>query len=120
MIDLKGRTRMIFALLGGILFLLLQAVFPNLPFTEEQSLLFMGLLAAYILGEGLSGKTISDNLATVLKSHKFQALLAGVLVTSLKAFFPALGISDAELIGFVGTLISFIVGAGSQKPASLG
>ena len=114
--DFKGRARMIFALLGGILFLVLQAIFPQLPFTESQTLLFMGLIGAYILGEGLSGKTIEDNLATVLKSQKFQALVIGIVVSSIKAFYPNLAISDVELTAVIGSLIAFIVGAGMQKP----
>lgn len=114
--DFKGRARMIFALLGGILFLALKAIFPQLPFSEEQTLLFVGLIAAYILGEGLSGKTINDNFMAVLKSQKFQALVVGLIATLIKSFFPTLGISDPELIALIGTLAAFVVGAGSQKP----
>jgi hypothetical protein len=116
--DFKGRARMIFALVGGILFLVAKAVFPQLPFSEEQTLLFVGLIGAYILGEGLSGKTIGDNLQTMLKSQKFQALIVGLLGTCIKAFFPNLAISDAELIGFIGTVMAFILGAGVQSGKS--
>lgn len=115
--DLKGRARMIFALLGGILFLVLQAVFPQLPFTEEQTLLFMGLIGAYILGEGLSGKTIGDNLASILKSQKFQALVAGIIMTAIKAFYPNLPMSDAELTALIASFMVFIIGSGAQKPS---
>jgi len=117
MIDLKGRARMIFAILGGMIFLVLQAIFPELPFTEEQSVLFIGLIAAYVLGEGIGGRVIGVNLMTMLKSQKFQALLAGLLVSVVKIFFPDLAISDAELIALVVALMAFIVGAGVQKAA---
>ena len=33
--DFRGRARMIFAGLGGILFMVLLAIFPDNPFTEE-------------------------------------------------------------------------------------
>lgn len=113
--DFKGRARMIFAILGGFVFLLLQAIFPDLPFTEEQNVMFFGLIAAYALGEGLSGRTIGDNLLTMLKSQKFQALVAGLLVTLVKGFFPNLAITDDQLLAFAITLMAFIVGAGAQK-----
>lgn len=116
--DFKGRARMIFALLGGILFLVLQAIFPQLPFSENQTLLFMGLIGSYILGEGLSGQTIGDNLASVLKSQKFQALVAGILMTAIKAFYPNLPMSDAELTTMIASFMVFIVSAGAQKPAA--
>jgi hypothetical protein len=115
-IDFKGRARMIFALLAGIVFLVLQAVFPELPFTESQTILFMGLIGAYVLGEGISGKTVGDNLASVFKSQKFQALIAGIIVSGFKAFFPSFPISDVELTAVVISFMAFIIGAGAQKP----
>ena len=111
-IDFKGRARMVFALLGGILFLILKAIFPQLPFTENETLLFIGLLGAYILGEGISGKTMGDNFMTMLKSQKFQVLIGGLLSTTIKAFFPNLALSDTELLGLIGSMMAFIVGAG--------
>lgn len=120
MIDLKGRARMVFALLGGILFLILQAVFPQLPFSEEQTLLFMGLIGAYILGEGISGKTIGDNLSVLLKSQKFQALIAGIIVVGIKTAFPTLAISDAELTSVIVSIGVFIIGAGTQSNQAVG
>jgi len=115
--DFKGRGRMIFALLGGIVFIVLQAVFPQLPFTEEQTLLFFGLIAAYILGEGIGGAVIGDNLKTVLMSQKFQALIAGLFVALLKGFFPNLTIPDETIVAAIGALMAFIIGAGATKRA---
>ena len=112
--DFKGRARMIFAMLGGILFLAAQAVFPDLPFTEGQTVMFVGLIGAYVLGEGISGRTIGDNFLTIFKSQKFQALIAGLLVAVVKGFMPNLAISDTELIAFVVAIMAFIVGAGAQ------
>lgn len=115
--DFKGRARMIFALLGGFLFVILKAIFPDLPFTEEQSLSFMGLIGAYVLGEGISGRTIGDNFKTVIKSHKFLALMGGLVVVLVKGFFPNLAIPDDQLVAFVITVGTFIVGSGAQKAA---
>jgi hypothetical protein len=117
--DFKGRGRMIFALLGGIVFIVLQAVFPQLPFSEEQTLLFFGLIAAYILGEGIGGAVINDNLKTVLMSQKFQALVVGLFVALLKGFFPNLAIPDETLVAAAGALMAFIIGAGATKRAAI-
>lgn len=116
--DFKGRARMIFALLGGIVFLVLQAIFPNaLPFSETQVVLFVGLIGAYILGEGVSGKRIEDNLSALIHSQKFQALLIGLIVTSIKAFFPQIPFSDSELMAIAGSFAAFILGAGVTNKA---
>lgn len=116
--DFKGRARMIFSMLGGMLFLILQAVFPNeLPFTETQVVLFVGLIGVYILGEGLSGKRVSDNLSSLFRSQKFQALLVGLVATSLKAFYPEIPFSDSELVTMIGSIMAFIVGAGITNTA---
>ena len=118
-IDFRGRARMIFALLGGILFLALQAIFPDLPITEEQTIAFMGLIAAYVLGEGLSGQTIGDNFKKILTSQKFQALIVGLIVAFIKVFVPDLAISDSDLAVFIGAVATFIVSAGVASKAQI-
>ena len=108
----KGRERMIFALLGGIIFMIVKAVFPQLPFSEESTLALFGLIAAYILGEGLSGQQMGDNLKELLKSQKFIGLLAGLLLVFIRAFFPQFKMTDNEFISLVALLVTFITGAG--------
>lgn len=113
--DFKGRSRMIFALLAGFVFVGVTIAFPKLNIAEEQKLMVLGLLGAYILGEGLSGKTVNDSLKTILKSQKFQVLIAGLIMTVVKGYFPDLKISDTELLTLVGTGMAFIIGAGAEK-----
>ena len=109
---MKDRARMIIALLAGIIFIILQAIFPDLPFTEPQMTTFAGLIGAYILGEGLEGARIKDNLIMALKSQKFQALIAGLLAIAVKSFFPDFPLSDEQLTQIVAILATMIVGAG--------
>jgi len=111
---MKNRARMIIALIAGIVFILLQAIFPDLPFTENQVIVFAGLIGAYILGEGLEGGRIADNLKLVLKSHKFQALIAGLLVIGIKSFFPNFPLTEEQLTEIVAILGALIVGAGVE------
>ncbi len=109
---MKNRARMIIALIAGIIFIFLQAIFPDLPFTEPQMIVFAGLIGAYILGEGLEGARIKDNLILAFKSQKFQALIAGLLAIGIKSFFPNFPLSDEQVTQIVAILATMIVGAG--------
>lgn len=111
---LKGRGRMIFALLGGIIFLVVKAFMPEFPIGENETIAFIILLGAYILGEGISGRTFGDNLFTMLRSQKFQALIAGVAVILVKEYVPSLNIGETELLALIGAIMAFIVGSGAQ------
>jgi uncharacterized membrane protein YdjX (TVP38/TMEM64 family) len=115
---MKDRARMIFALIGGLLFIILKAIFPDLPFTEDQTIVFVGILCVYIIGEGLEGNRIADNLKAVLKSQKFQALVAGLIVVTVKSFFPNLPITDQQLTEIITILSVLILGAGVQGAIS--
>lgn len=109
---LKGRERMILALVGGILFMVLQVLFPSIKLSQEQTFVFMGLIGAYIVGEGLSAKQLSQGFKDLFKSQKFQALIAGLLVIFIKAFLPNSNISEENVIGLIGLFGTFILSAG--------
>lgn len=111
---LKNRVRMFVGLLVGLLFMLLQAVFPELPFTEEQSLLFGGLIAAYIVGEGLEGARVLNNITDLFRSHKFLSLIAGLIVMSVQAFFPDFPITTENLTQLFVVLAGMIIGMGAE------
>ena len=111
----KGRERMILALVIGILYMIVKAVFPELPFSEEQSLAFFGILGAYILGEGISQQQIGQNLVEVFKSQKFQALAVGLVLILIKGFFPEFAMSEEQLVSAIALLGTFIFGAGIRS-----
>lgn len=111
---MKNRARMIIALLAGFLFIFLKAIFPDLPFTEDQTIVFLGLIGSYIFGEGLEGSRIGDNLKAVLRSHKFQALAAGLIVITIKSVFPNFPLTEAQLTEIISILAVLILGAGVQ------
>lgn len=111
----KGRERVILALLGGILFLLLQVFFPSMKFSEEGTVMFIGLIGAYIIGEGISKQEIGQGLGELLKSQKFQALSAGLVIVLIKGFFPEFKITEEQLLGIVGLFSTFIVSAGVKS-----
>jgi hypothetical protein len=115
---MKDRARILFALLAGLIFILLKVLFPALPFTEEQTLLFIGMIGAYILGEGLEGQRLKDNLMLALRSNKLQALVAGSILVLVKSFFPTFPITEAQLTELISILSLLILGAGVQGAVS--
>jgi len=112
---LKGRERMVFALIAGMLFMILKAVFPDMPFSEEHSMAFFGILGAYILGEGISQAQIGQNLMEVFKSQKFQALAVGLLLVLIKGFYPEFSLDEKQVLEAVALLGTFIIGAGVRS-----
>ena len=115
----SGRVRMLFGLLAGLVFLVLNAVFPGLPFTEEQLTAFFLLIGAYVVGEGLEGPRIVDNLVSVAKSWKFRSLLAGVIALVVNAFWIDSPITEDLVIKGIEILSAFIFGTGAQGAVGL-
>lgn len=115
-IDLKGRGRTLLALLIAVIFITARSLFPMLPITDEQFFMVIGLIVAYILGEGISGKTFDDNFLTLMKSQKFLAFVAGMAVMIVKIFVPTLLVTNEQVLAILGSLSAFIVASGTQKP----
>lgn len=111
---MKDRSRIIIALLAGIVFVFLQALFPDLPFTEDQTIIFAGLIGAYIIGESLEGQRFADNIKAALRSHKLQALLAGLVLITFQSFFPNFPLTETQLTEIIAILASLILGTGVQ------
>jgi hypothetical protein len=110
------KNRAFLAALAGLLFLVAQAVFPNLPFTEAQVTAFIGLVAAYVVGEGLEGFRIIENLGSLLKSRKLWALVAGLIVVTFQAYNPNFAVTPDQLTELFVLLGSVIVGSGLDGP----
>ncbi len=105
------RVRMLFAALGGLAFLFLQVIFPDLPFSEGQLISFSGLIAAYVIGEGLDAGAVKEGFSALVKSSKFLAVMAGLVILAAQAIWPAFPISTDLLIK---VLEAVIIGAGAQ------
>jgi len=112
---LKGRERMLLALGGGIVFMILQVLFPSMKLDETQTLMFIGLIGSYIVGEGLSSKQLGEGFKDLFKSQKFQALLAGVLVLVVQGIFPNAKVSEESVMSIIALLGTFILSAGVKS-----
>jgi hypothetical protein len=112
---LKGRERMLLALGGGILFMILQVLFPSMKLDETQTMMFVGLLGAYMVGEGISAQKLGEGFKDLFKSQKFQALLAGIAVVIVQAIFPDIKVSEEQIMSLVALLGTFILSAGVRS-----
>lgn len=108
------KNRQFIALLAGLAFMLALVFFPELPFTEDQSIAFFGLVAAYIVGEGLEGKRILVNAWQLLKSRKFQAVAAGLIVIVVQSYYPEFPITADKLTELFVVLGGLILGSGAE------
>ena len=107
-------NRAFLALLAGLAFLLLQAFFPDLPFTEEQTIAFVAMIAAYMVGEGLEGERIIENLKQLLLSRKFLATIAGLTVLIVQAFYPNFAVTAEHLTELLVLVIGIVLNAGLE------
>lgn len=108
------RNRQFLALLAGLLFLFAQLFYIELPFSEEQTLVFVGLIAAYIVGEGFEGKRILENAWQLIKSRKFQSVVAGLIVVVGQAVTPDFPIDATKLTELFFLLAGIILGSGAE------
>lgn len=108
------RNRQFIALLAALVFMLALVFFPNLPFTEEQTLVFFGLLAAYLVGEGLEGKRIIENFKQLIGSRKFLATVAGLIIIFVQAWNPEFPIGADKLTELFVVLAGIILGSGAE------
>jgi hypothetical protein len=109
---------MLFALVAGIVFMALNAVFPDLPFSEESTVAFFGLIAAYLVGEGLEGPRVADNFKAMLNSWKFRSLVAGVVVLITKAVWADFPLTEEQVIQAIEMFSALILGAGASGAVS--
>jgi hypothetical protein len=114
----SNRIRLLFGFLAGLVFLVLNAIFPDLPFSEETTIAFFGMIAAYLVGEGLEGPRVADNLKAMLKSWKFRSLVAGVIVLVAKAVWVDFPLSEEQVVQGIEMLSALIIGAGAQGAIS--
>ena len=112
------KNRQFLALLAGLAFMLALVFFPDLPFTEDQTIAFFALLGAYMVGEGLEGKRILANAWQLLKSRKFQAVIAGLIVVVVQSYYPEFPVTADKLTELFVLLGGIILGSGVEALTS--
>lgn len=116
----KDRMRIVLGFAGALIFMLIKVVIPEFPVTEDQMLVIMAIFGSYILGESFEGVRVGDNLKLLIKSHKFQATLAGLILVLVKSFYPEFPVSEEQLLMIIGIIVTFVVGNGIAQFSPFG
>lgn len=115
------KSRIFWAAMAALGFLVINAVLPDFPFSEAQVSGVVVVLGAYMLGEAIESAGTTSQAGTrlldLVKSRKFWAAFAGVAGIFIKAYVPGFPFSEPELANLLYALAAFIVGAGIQDGA---
>lgn len=109
-------SRKFWAALIGLVLIVLTAFLPGLPDLSTPLVELAGLLSAYMLGSALEANPLPAGqvLQSLLKSRKFWATCAGLLVVLVRAVWPDLPVSDEQISAIVLTLSAYTFGTGLQ------
>ena len=109
-------SRKFWAALVGLILITATAFLPTLPDINAPLVELASLVSAYILGTALEAnpKPVQEMIAGLVKSRKFWATLAGLLVVIIRLFKPDFPLSDDQMIAIVLTLSTYTFGTGLQ------
>lgn len=109
-------SRKFWAALIGLVLIVLTAFLPGLPDLSTPLVELAGLLSAYIIGSALEANPLPAGqvLNGLLKSRKFWATTAGLLVVIVRAVWPLFPLSDDQISALVLTLTAYTFGTGLQ------
>ena len=110
------KSRKFWAAVIGLLVVIITAILPGFPEIEQPLTDVALLVSAYILGTAVEGRALSagNALSGVLRSRKFWAALAGVVVILLRAALPGFPLEDEQLTAIIITLSAYIFGTGAE------
>lgn len=109
-------SRKFWAALIGLILIVLTAFLPGLPDLSTPLVELAGLLSAYMIGSALEANPLPAGqvLRGMLKSRKFWATTAGLLVVIVRAVCPSFPITDEQISALVLTLSAYTFGTGLQ------
>jgi uncharacterized membrane protein YdjX (TVP38/TMEM64 family) len=109
-------SRKFWAALIGLVLIAATAFLPTLPDINAPLVELASLVSAYILGTALEAnpKPAREILAGLVKSRKFWATLAGLLVVIIRTFRPDFPLGDDQIVAIVLTLSAYTFGTGLQ------
>ncbi len=108
------KTREFWALIIGLLMVVIAPFLPDLPGEELEALLppLGAVIASYILGTAIDPMPLVDGLKQVFKSRKFWLAFAGLTALILRAFWPTFPLDEAQITAFILAISGAIVGVG--------
>ncbi len=109
-------SRKFWAALVGLALVILSAFLPGLPDLNTPLVELASLLSAYILGSAFEANPLPAGqvLAGLLRSRKFWATLAGLIVILLRSLSPQFPLADEQITAIILTLAAYTFGTGLQ------
>ena len=100
----------------GLLVIIITAFLPGFPDIQQPLTDVALLVSAYILGTAAEGQHLPGGLLiqSLIRSRKFWAGLAGLIVVLLRAAVPNFPLEDEQLTAVIITLSAYIFGTGAQ------
>ena len=115
------RSRKFWAAVTGLVVIVISAFLPGFPQLEQPLTEVALLFGAYIMGtaaEGIQPAAPEDTLRALLRSRKFWAAVAGLLVILLEGLLPGFPLSEEQLTAAIITISAYIFGTGTQDGIS--
>ncbi|MEA4907165.1 MAG: hypothetical protein VB089_06090 [Anaerolineaceae bacterium] len=107
------KSRMFWAAIIGLLFMVVKAFYPAFPLEEDQVTNLVMVLVAYILGEAVEGGGFqAARLLEVFKSRKFWGAVVGLFFVLLQGLDPDFPLDQAAVTNLVYVLVAYIFGTG--------
>ncbi|MCK5342479.1 MAG: hypothetical protein KAR20_03695 [Candidatus Heimdallarchaeota archaeon] len=114
-------SRTLWAVIVGALVIVSRNVWPEFPISDETITQSLMLLGAFVVAEGFEGFRPAENVfATLIKSRKFQATLAGLFVVFAKAAFPNFDFTEEQVLNFVYAIMAIVGATGIEGSALAG
>jgi hypothetical protein len=109
-------SRKFWAALIGLMLIGITAFLPTLPDVNAPLVELASLVSAYILGTAFEAnpRPVGEILTGLVKSRKFWATLAGLLVVLVRCFRPDFPLGDDQIVAIVLTLSAYTFGTGLQ------
>lgn len=110
------KSRKFWAAGSGLLVIIITALLPDFPDIEQPLTDVALLVSAYILGTAVEGRSLParDTFRGLLRSRKFWATLAGMVVILMRAALPGFPLEDEQLTAIILTLSAYIFGTGAE------
>ena len=113
-------SRKFWAAVVGLVLIVMTAFLPNLPDVQNPLVELASLVSAYILGSAMetNKRPAGQILAGLVRSRKFWATLAGLLVVLVRAIDPNFPLGDDQIMAIILTLSAYTFGTGLQDGIS--
>lgn len=114
-------SRTFWAYLVGAIVIMLRVVLPKFPVSDEALGTGLGLLVAFVIAEGFEGFRPAKNVfSTLIKSRKFQLVVAGIIVSAATASSPDFPFTEEQVLQAMNWVMGIVLGLGVEGAVTKG